>query len=58
MRQSIYPPELRGAVYDLFEKYLRFLAEEGWFDSNIVSHAWLAGWRPATTSWWWTRCRT
>ncbi len=41
VRQSIYPPEVRGAVYDLFEKYLRFLGEQGWFDPNIVSHAWL-----------------
>ena len=41
VRQSIYRPETRDAVYDLFEKYLRFLAEQGWFDPNIVSHAWL-----------------
>jgi len=41
VRQSIYGPETRGAVYDLFEKYLRFLDEQGWFDPNIVSHAWL-----------------
>lgn len=41
VRQSIYPPELREAVYDLFEKYLRFLDEHGWFDANMVSHQWL-----------------
>ena len=41
VKQSIYPPEVRDAVYDLFEKYLRFLDEEGWFDPNIVSQAWL-----------------
>ena len=41
VRQSIYGAELRDAVYDLFEKYLRFLDEQGWFDPNIVSHAWL-----------------
>jgi hypothetical protein len=41
VRQSIYPLELRDAVYDLFEKYLRFLRDQGWFDPNIVSHAWL-----------------
>jgi len=41
VRQSIYAPQIRGAVYDLFEKYLRFLDEQGWFDPNIVSHAWL-----------------
>jgi hypothetical protein len=42
VRQSIYAPDIRGAVYDLFEKYLRFLAEHGWFDPNILSHAWMA----------------
>ena len=42
VKQSIYPQALRDAVYDLFEKYLRFLDEGGWFDPNIVSQAWLA----------------
>jgi len=42
VRQSIYPSDLRDAVYDLFERYLRFLDTEGWFDPNIVSHRWLA----------------
>lgn len=46
VRQSIYGLELRGAVYDLFERYLRFLKEHGWFDPNIVSHAWLARVQP------------
>ncbi len=41
VRQSIYGAEIRGAIYDLFEKYLRFLDEQGWFDSNIISHTWL-----------------
>ena len=41
IRQSIYAAEVRGVVYDLFEKYLRLLSEQGWFDANIVSHAWL-----------------
>jgi hypothetical protein len=41
VKQSIYPPETRAEVYDLFEKYLRFLDEQGWFDANLVSHAWL-----------------
>jgi len=41
VRQSIYPAELREAVYDLFERYLRFLEEQGLFDPNIVAHAWL-----------------
>ena len=42
VRQSIYAPDVRGAVYDLFEKYLRFLDEQGWFDPNILSHSWMA----------------
>ncbi len=42
VRQSIYAPEIRSSVYDLFERYLRFLNEQGWFDPNIVSHAWLS----------------
>jgi hypothetical protein len=42
VRQSIFPAEQRDAVYDCFERYLRFLDSEGWFDPNIVSHRWLA----------------
>ncbi|HPB76892.1 MAG TPA: hypothetical protein PLY96_16785, partial [Chromatiaceae bacterium] len=42
VRQSIYGSELRPAVYEQFERYLRFLDEQGWFDPNLVSHAWLA----------------
>jgi hypothetical protein len=41
VRQSIFAPEDRAGVYELFEKYLRFLDEQGWFDANLVSHAWL-----------------
>jgi len=41
VRQSIFAPEDRGDVYDLFEKYVRFLDEQGWFDPNLISHAWL-----------------
>ena len=41
VRQSIFAEELRGAVYDLFEKYRHFLLDQGWFDANLVSHAWL-----------------
>lgn len=47
VRQSIYPPELRDAVYDCFERYLRFLDAEGWFDPNVLSHRWLAKVQPA-----------
>ncbi|WP_295399764.1 UvrD-helicase domain-containing protein [uncultured Thiocystis sp.] len=41
VRQSIYGPELREAVYDQFERYRQFLDDQGWFDANLVSHAWL-----------------
>ena len=41
IKQSIYPPQLRGDVYDLFERYLGFLAKEARFDPNIVAHQWL-----------------
>jgi hypothetical protein len=47
VRQSIYPAELRDPVYDLFERYLRFLDTEGWFDANILSHRWLKLVQPA-----------
>ena len=46
VKQSIYAPEVRGAVYDVFEKYLRFLDEQGRFDPNIISHAWLGRVQP------------
>ncbi len=41
VRQSIYPQELRDIVYDVFERYIRFLEEQEYFDPNIVAHAWL-----------------
>jgi hypothetical protein len=47
VRQFIFPPEQRDGVYDCFERYLRFLDGEGWFDPNIVSHRWLAKVEPA-----------
>ncbi len=42
VRQSIFPVEDRAEVYDLFEKYLRLLRDGNWFDTNLISHAWLA----------------
>lgn len=41
VRQSIFAPEHRAAVYELFEKYRRFLAEQDRFDANLISHDWL-----------------
>jgi hypothetical protein len=37
IRQSIFLPEERGPVYELFEKYLRLLRETGCYDLNIAA---------------------
>jgi hypothetical protein len=42
VKQSIYAPEERAAVYDLFEKYLVFLTEKNCYDSNMLSFDYLA----------------
>ncbi len=42
VKQSIYLENKRSAVYDLFERYLRFMQEEGLYDSNILSHQYLS----------------
>ncbi|MCK9398097.1 MAG: hypothetical protein M0Q44_21235, partial [Methylobacter sp.] len=41
VKESIFLSEERGAVYDVFEKYLGFLQEQQLYDSNIVSHQYL-----------------
>lgn len=41
IKQSIFQPEERLLVYDLFAKYLNFLATEKIYDSNIVSFEYL-----------------
>ncbi|MDO9142064.1 MAG: hypothetical protein Q7U38_17220, partial [Methylobacter sp.] len=38
VKESIFLGEERGAVYDIFEKYLSFLQDNHLYDSNIVSH--------------------
>lgn len=38
VRRSIYAPEDRGRVHDLFLKYLAHLGESGRHDVNILSH--------------------
>jgi len=38
VRQSIFPEGQRSKVYDLFEKYLAFLAEARLFEPNILAH--------------------
>ena len=46
IRQSVYPESERDKVYDLFEKYLEFLAEDTYYDSNLLAHAYLEKVRP------------
>ncbi|MBS9780123.1 MAG: AAA family ATPase [Moraxellaceae bacterium] len=46
VRQSIFLAEERDAVYDLFEKYLRLLSEKVYYDTNLISHQWLARAKP------------
>lgn len=41
IKQSIFSPEERPIVYELFERYLKFLAAENLYDSNIISFTYL-----------------
>jgi len=41
VRQSIYLDAERELVYNLFEKYLVFLKENGFYDPNIQAHSYL-----------------
>ncbi|NOV28343.1 UvrD-helicase domain-containing protein [Methylomonas sp. ZR1] len=41
VKESIFLAEERDAVYDVFEKYLQFLADNALHDPNIVSHQYL-----------------
>jgi hypothetical protein len=41
VRQSIYLDNERELVYTLFEKYLAFLKENGYYDPNILAHRYL-----------------
>ncbi|TAL61667.1 MAG: hypothetical protein EPN85_04210 [Bacteroidetes bacterium] len=40
IKQSIFLNEERNQVYDLFEKYLRFLKEKNYYDINMVANQW------------------
>jgi hypothetical protein len=46
VKESIFLGEERGAVYDVFEKYLSFLQEQYLYDSNIVSHRYVQDIQP------------
>jgi hypothetical protein len=41
VKQSIFSLDERQRVYDLFEKYLTFMQEQGYYDANILSHGYL-----------------
>jgi hypothetical protein len=41
VRQSIFAPQQREAVYEVFEKYLAFMREQQCYDANILSHLYL-----------------
>jgi len=41
IRQSLFSSEIRHSVYDLFEKYLAFMEQSHFYDSNIVSQQYL-----------------
>ncbi len=41
VKQSIFLGSERGKVYDLFERYLRFLKEGGYYDSNMVAYRYM-----------------
>lgn len=39
VRQSMYPPEQRASVYQMFAKYRAWLAESGLYDPSLLAHA-------------------
>ncbi|SFV54690.1 ATP-dependent DNA helicase UvrD/PcrA/Rep, epsilon proteobacterial type 2 [hydrothermal vent metagenome] len=41
IKQSIFTSMQREEIYDLFERYLEFLKENGYHDINILSHEYL-----------------
>jgi hypothetical protein len=47
VRQSIFLEKERAEVYSIFEKYLAFLRDSGFYDSNILSWQYLPNARPA-----------
>lgn len=42
IRQSLFPAAVRSKVYAIFEKYLTFMQQENFYDSNIVSQQYLS----------------
>ncbi len=46
VKQSIFSDEERSGVYDLFDKYRQFLEQAQLYDTNIISHSYLASAAP------------
>lgn len=46
IKQSIFLPEERSRVYDLFEKYSHFLKEQKYYDIHMVANRWTKFCRP------------
>ncbi|MEK7990259.1 MAG: UvrD-helicase domain-containing protein [Thiotrichaceae bacterium] len=41
VKQSIFSQDERTAIYDLFEKYLAYMQEKNYYDTNIISYQYL-----------------
>ena len=41
IKQSIFLPQERNAVYALFQRYLTFLNEQRYYDTNLICHEYL-----------------
>ncbi|WP_341756261.1 MULTISPECIES: UvrD-helicase domain-containing protein [unclassified Candidatus Tisiphia] len=41
IKQSIFSQEQRHDIYDLFQKYTKFLEQENYYDSNIIAYNYL-----------------
>ena len=46
VKQSIFSMEDREKLYSLFEKYIAWLKENNWYDSNIICYDYLAKVKP------------
>ncbi|MCK5919057.1 MAG: hypothetical protein KAG34_11555, partial [Cocleimonas sp.] len=42
IKQSIFLAQERNAVYDLFQRYLIFLQEQHYYDTNLICHEYLS----------------
>ena len=42
VRRSVFTEREREGIYELFLKYLDFLKESGYYDSNLVAHSYLS----------------